>query len=102
MTFQRQLVLLRAGDAPGLDHEFRTFAHRQAGSRLCDTGQDRAQIFRPQSEPRTRAFAERLASETPQQQLLKTLGVDHWGMAPGMDPRRERAVVLAESDLVAD
>src|ERR1700730_4558652 len=102
MAFQRKLVLLGAGDSPCLDHEFGAFAHRQAGSRLRDTRQDRPQIARAQSKPWDYAFAKGLAAITSQQELLKTLGEDYRRITYRIDSGRNRAIYLAEGDLVGE
>src|SRR5258707_8489322 len=102
MTLERQFVLLGARDSPGFHHEFGALAHRQAGAGLRDSRQDRPQVPWAQTEPGAHAFAQGLAAITLQQTLLKAPGVDHRGIAHGIDSRRNRAIDLAEGNLIAE
>ena len=102
VTFERELILLCAANAPGLHHEFRAFAHRQAGAGFCDSRQNRAQILRAQAKPRRYALTEGLAAIASQQQLLKALRVDHGRVAHGVDTRGNGALDLAQRYLVAE
>jgi hypothetical protein len=102
VIFERELILLCAANAPGLHHEFRAFAHRQAGAGFCDTRQNRAQILRAQAKPRRHALSEGLAAIASQQQLLKAPRVDHGWVAHGVDTRGNGALDLAQRYLVAE
>ena len=102
MAFQRQLVLFRAGDAPGLDHEFRALAHRQARCAAPRCPAAPAANAQAQAEPGAEPLARGLAAIALEQQLLETLGKDHRRIADRVDPAGDGAVDLSERDLVAE
>ncbi len=100
MAFQSQLILIGAGNVPGLGHLLAVLAHGQAGARLTIARQFRLEVMGPQLQQGLELVAGTLGAVGLQQDLAQAFVDPDRRIRSGIHPAGDAAVDLPQGDLV--